>query len=327
MRLKEAAPGSSQGSRKARQGPAPVHKIGAERIVAHLTLHTFVRHLRSHRASRPREPSAYLFRRSEISLTTGRESARAHPRKNNSMENTEISWTDHTFNPWAGCTRVSPACENCYAENQTKRYGFVGWGPKAERRITGEATWRNPLTWNRRAARENTRFKVFCASWADVFEGRAELDEPRSRLWDLIEETPNLDWLLLTKRPENIMGMAPDHWQGAFPEHVWVGTTVESPDYYERIDHLRNVPASIRFLSMEPLLADCSDVPLDAVQWVIVGGESGPGHRPMQMEWLEGIAKQCDAQGAPLWVKQWFGARSGQRGPIPDELWRQQHPK
>jgi len=170
-------------------------------------------------------------------------------------ENSGIEWTDHTFNPWIGCTRVSPACDNCYAE--TLATGRLGreWGPHAARRRT--KTWGDPVRWNRQAEGATVRPRVFCASLADVFDNhRSILPEWRHDLWALIETTPNLDWLLLTKRPQNIAKMVPQRWMGdGFPPHVWTGTTVENQTEAERrIPHLLAVPARVRFLSCEPLL-------------------------------------------------------------------------
>lgn len=116
---------------------------------------------------------------------------------------TEIAWTDSTFNPWWGCQRVSPGCERCYAETFAKRVGLQVWGPKQERRFFGEKHWREPLRWNEQAAKAGARRRVFCASMADVFEERLDLAAARARLFGLIRLTPSLDWLLLTKRPEN----------------------------------------------------------------------------------------------------------------------------
>lgn len=140
-------------------------------------------------------------------------------------EHSSIEWTDHTFNPWWGCARVSPACEHCYAETFSKRLGQKIWGVRAERRFFGDPHWREPLKWDRRAAKIGERHRVFCGSMCDIFEDRRDLDVHRERLWRLMAETPNLDWLLLTKRPENVALMAP--WREPWPFNVWLGTTVE----------------------------------------------------------------------------------------------------
>lgn len=177
---------------------------------------------------------------------------------------TAIEWATHTFNPWTGCQKVSPACDHCYAEATAKRAPatFGGWGSHAERKRTSESYWRQPLLWNKRAAKEGTRPRVFCASMADVFDN-AVPEDWRIELWRLIRATPHLDWLLLTKRPQNIRKMLPselDHgrgnaWaDGPWP-NVWLGTTVENQaEADRRIPHLLAVPAAKRFLSCEPLL-------------------------------------------------------------------------
>jgi protein gp37 len=241
--------------------------------------------------------------------------------------NTSIAWCDHTFNPWHGCARVSPGCENCYAEAQGKRFG-TQWGTKADRRFFGEKHWQEPLKWNVTAANVGERRRVFCASMADVFEDRRDLDEPRARLWRLIEATPHLDWLLLTKRPENADKLAAGAAADCFgdgeamppvwPRNVWLGTTVEDQRRAdERIPHLLRVPAAVRFLSCEPLLqpVDLTPYLVDdlhrigraprmEIDWVIVGGESGPGARTFRLAWARSIVKQCRAAGTAVFVKQ-----------------------
>src|SRR5207245_7041240 len=152
-------------------------------------------------------------------------------------KNSSIEWTDHTFNPWWGCTKVSPACTNCYAEVWARRVGADVWGASSERRFFSEKHWQEPLKWNADATAMNRRKRVFCASMADVFESRHDLDDERAKLWNLIDATPSLDWLLLTKRPENIQLMAP--WKDIWPRNVWLGTTVENHMYAEtRLPHL-----------------------------------------------------------------------------------------
>jgi protein gp37 len=168
--------------------------------------------------------------------------------------NSKIQWTDHTFNPFIGCTKVSPGCEHCYAEAWAKRYGRAEWGPRAERVRTGASTWRQPLRWNAEAERTGKRPRVFCASLADVFDNRAP-DEWRVDLWRLIASTPALDWLLLTKRVVNVGAMVPPAWLDAWPAHVWLGITVTDQAEADRdIPLLLEMPAPVRFLSCEPLL-------------------------------------------------------------------------
>lgn len=178
------------------------------------------------------------------------------------MENSKIEWCDHTFSPWHGCIKISPGCQNCYALALDKRWGKDVWGPGPKRQRTSEANWRLPLQWNRRAEKEGRRYKVFCASMADVFERNDQLIDWRFELWDLIGQTPMLDWLLLTKRPENVLDMTPYQWHRAewggyqgWPANVWIGTSVENQEYADkRIPELLKIPAVVRFLSVEPLL-------------------------------------------------------------------------
>lgn len=225
-------------------------------------------------------------------------------------KNSHIEWTNHTFNPWWGCHKVSPACDNCYAETWAKRVGQTIWGQRAPRRFFGDTHWQEPLKWNRDAAAEGTRARVFCASMADVFECQAALKEARARLWSLIDKTPNLDWLLLTKRPQHVLSMAP--WGEDWPPNVWIGTSVENQRLAElRLPFLLAIPAAIRFLSCEPLLG-----PLDLrrwfnrpgyhpIDWVIAGGESGPQSRPMHPNWVLGLMHQCQSAKTPFHFKQW----------------------
>ena len=239
------------------------------------------------------------------------------------MGKTTIAWTHYSWNPWWGCTKVSTGCANCYAEAWDKRTGGSHWG-KSERRFFGEKHWREPLKWNEAARKAGERRRVFCASMADVFEDAPGLDEQRRKLWLLIHKTENLDWLLLTKRPENIERMYLDcyPWGSDPAPNVWLGTSVEDQDSAsERIPHLLKVPARVRFLSVEPLLRIVdlavagafvtNGVALrasrdsgDGVSWVIVGGESGPRARPCDVAWIRSIVEQCKAANVPCFVKQ-----------------------
>jgi protein gp37 len=232
------------------------------------------------------------------------------------VEKTKIEWTGtfddkgvlqrgFTFNPWIGCTKVSPACTNCYAETlMDTRYGRVEWGNGKPRSRTSDANWKLPLKWNREAAKNEIRRKVFCASLADVFD--AEVDQAwRNDLFALNRATPWLDWLTLTKRPENIPAMLPPDWGSGYP-NVWLGTSVESQKYAnERVPLLTAVPAVVHFLSVEPLLGPIRFNNLKGIEWVIVGGESGHGSRPMGKDWVIGIQEQLLAAGIPFFFKQW----------------------
>ena len=225
-------------------------------------------------------------------------------------ENSGIEWTHHTFNPWSGCTKVSPACDNCYAEGWAKRSGHVQWGARSDRRRT--KTWGNPVKWNRQAESEGVRYRVFCASLADVFDNHKSIkDEWRKDLWKLIEETPCLDWLLLTKRPQNIARFAPKQWiSNGFPANIWLGTTVENQEEADRrIPHLIQYPARVRFLSCEPILGPVFMAGhwLKNLHWVIVGGESGANYRPADASWFRLLRDQCEAADVPFLFKQWEG--------------------
>ena len=257
-------------------------------------------------------------------------------------ENTKIEWADHTFNPWTGCTKVGPGCDNCYAEGWAKRSGIVHWGTGAERRRTSESNWKQPIKWNAEAERLGLRYRVFCASLADVFDNEVPA-EWRADLFDLIASTPHLDWLLVTKRIGNVERMVMDALRTMFIRanqepptwpwaNVWLGITVVNQAEADRdIPKLLQVPAAVRFLSMEPLLGpvDLTDIspnrgdrPEDHfsalfdpdddqadtrhyVDWVIVGGESGPKARPMRPQWARDIRDQCKVAGVPFLFKQW----------------------
>ena len=216
-----------------------------------------------------------------------------------------IEWTDHTFNPWWGCVKVSPACAHCYAEAWSKRVGLDLWSEISPRRFFSEIHWNEPLTWDRAAARERVRRRVFCASMADVFEIRDDLISWRKKLWDLIERTPNLDWLLLTKRPENAQSAVP--WGKRWPSNVWLGTTVENQEWARRrIPYLAKTPAAVRFLSCEPLLGPLDLSPwVSSIHWVIVGGESGHHARPLDPMWVLAMRDQATSAGIAFHFKQW----------------------
>ena len=219
----------------------------------------------------------------------------------------KIEWTDHTFNPWWGCTKVSPACDHCYAEAWAKRVGYDIWSNGKPRRFLSEAYWLQPHRWNAQAARSQRRARVFCASMADVFEWKKGLSAWRQRLWKLVEETPSLDWLFLTKRPHLVKRLAP--WNTEWPANVWIGTTVESQRWVDkRLPHLVGIPARVRFLSCEPLLDQISLrgwLAPTAVNWVIAGGESGPNARPSDPAWFCSVKDQCLDHDTPFHFKQW----------------------
>jgi len=250
----------------------------------------------------------------------------------------KIEWCDHTFNPWIGCEKVSAGCEHCYAETLSNRYGWAEWGNGGTRKRTSVANWKKPIRWNKDIWREcvscgwrgsvkdidvrdgffcpacegqtkETRQRVFCASLGDVFEDRQELFEWRKDLLQLINKTPNLDWLVLTKRPENVTRMLEESTHNklsaeallAYMPNVWIGTSVENQEQADiRLPALLSIPAKKRFLSMEPLLGPVDfglfgTIPSEISSYyrlvyemldlVIVGGESGQSARPMNPKW------------------------------------------
>lgn len=233
-----------------------------------------------------------------------------------------ISWTNHTFNIVWGCTKLSPACQSCYAEAWAMRYG-VGWGPTAERRTFGEKHWLDPVRWARSAARRGVRERVFTSSMADVFEDHPVVANERMKLWSVIDATWHaIDYLVLTKRIDRVVdALAADGLPDDYLARrgVWLGTTVENQEWADRrIPHLLATPAAVRFLSVEPMLGPIN-LGLWRVErvnnfWVIVGGESGAKARPMHPDWARGVRDQCAAAGIPFLFKQW-----GEWAPISDD--------
>lgn len=229
------------------------------------------------------------------------------------MQNSGIEWTDHTFNPWIGCAKVSAECKYCYAETMAERFKHAEWGVNGTRRKTSKQNWAKPKQWNREAENTGKRFKVFCASMADVFEARADLDSMRTELFNLISECRNLDWLLLTKRPEKIRGMVPSGWLSEWPEHVWIGTSAGTQDTaVERLPELLQIPAKIRFVSAEPLLGPVDLTPwLGEISWVIGGGESGISARPMDAAWIRSLRDETKRANQAFFFKQWGQWQNG----------------
>ncbi|MBK3779849.1 phage Gp37/Gp68 family protein [Paraburkholderia aspalathi] len=229
-------------------------------------------------------------------------------------ETTGIGWTDSTFNQWLGCSPVSPGCDRCYAEALDHRTGGAHWGPHARPRMMSEDNWKKPLRWERNheefEATHGHRRRVFAGSMCDWADKNAP-EGQRDRLWDHIRATPHLDWQLLTKRAPNIVKYLPSDWGEGY-DNVWLGVTVENRKHgLPRLERLRDIPAKVRFLSVEPLLEDLGEMDLTNIDWVIVGGESGPGFRPMEVEWVETIRQQCEAQDVAFFFKQHGGYRPG----------------
>lgn len=237
-------------------------------------------------------------------------------------QNSSISWTTHTYNAWWGCTKVgnSPACDQCYAETWAKRTGFQIWGADAPRRYFGDKHWNDPLKWNREAEKLGERARVFCMSMGDWAEGRPEQAPHLERLWALIENTPWLDWLMLTKRPQLISKLCP-----ISGPRIWQGTTTETQAWLDlRWGHLKRVVSEIYWLSIEPLferivLPD-DFLALGKRGWVIVGGESGSHARPMNPEWARSLRDQCRDAGVPFHMKQMSGRTKEALAAIPEDL-------
>lgn len=260
------------------------------------------------------------------------------------MQNSKIEWTNNTFNPWWGCTNISPACDHCYAEMMaTVRAQMFAkiweieiagtiWGKDAPRLIIPTmAHWMEPLAWNRRAKRTGIRERVFCASMCDVMErneyvgsyvpghvhsdrfffrpDELTLTHAREALWKLIEATPDLDWLLLTKRPQEYSKFLPKTWLKDPRPNVWLMTTCESQEFVWRIKEILKVPAVVHGVSLEPLVGPVA-LPEELLTlkngaWVITGGESGRKSRPSQPDWFRNLRDQCVAAGVPFHFKQW----------------------
>lgn len=224
-------------------------------------------------------------------------------------DKTAIEWTDATWNPWQGCTKVSPGCKHCYMYTGKLRYGQ---DPAIV--VRSKTTFRDPLKWTRPQ-------RVFTCSWSDFFHEAADLWRPEA--WDIIKQTPHLTYQILTKRPQRIPACLPPLWSSGWP-NVWLGVSVENARYTSRIALLQRVPAVVRFLSVEPLLGPIPHMPLDGIHWVIVGGESGPRHRPIKREWVTDIREQCLTAGVPFFFKQWGGItpKSGGRH-LDGRVWNQ----
>ena len=256
------------------------------------------------------------------------------------MGKSKISWTDYTFNPWIGCTKVSAGCVNCYAErdNKHRQWNKAGWGKGVPRHRTSETNWKKPYHWNKLAKEKGVRYKVFCASLADLFDNEVPINW-RTDALAVIDETENLDWLLLTKRPETVMENVLFSWTKSWPEHVWMGVTTENQEQANiRCNHLLNIQARIRFLSCEPLLS-CIDFRraslnviykdksrptysgfIRQINWVIVGGESGKENRHMNPVWARDILEQCQESNTAFFMKQMSGNTKALREAIPEDL-------
>lgn len=240
-----------------------------------------------------------------------------------------IGWCTHTWNPWQGCIKVSPGCKFCYMYRDKARYG-----QDPTKVVRSKTTFRDPLKWNDPAF-------VFTCSWSDFFI--AEADEWRGDAWNIIRQTPHLTYQILTKRPERIIDHLPSDWGEGWP-NVWVGVSAENQATAdERIPELLRIPAAMRWVSAEPLLGDVNLLnamcgydkqgyrkPLltnTKLDWVVIGGESGPERRDMDMAAFTSVVEQCQRGNVPVFVKQDSALHSGRQGRIPDALWLKQFPR
>jgi protein gp37 len=237
-------------------------------------------------------------------------------------ETSGISWTDATFNPWIGCTRVSPACDHCYAARDNERRKWVAdWGTGVPRRRT--KTWGDPVKWNRKAQATGYRPRVFCASLADVFDN--EVDQSwRDDLWQLIRETPNLRWMLLTKRIGNASKMLPLAWDSGAYEHVGLMATLANQEEWDRdYRKLADLPMAWRGVSAEPLLGPIV-IGSAWPDWIITGGESGPVRRALDINAVRLMRDQCVRRNIAFHHKQNGGLRGKDGGCLIDGVeWKQ----
>ena len=212
------------------------------------------------------------------------------------MKTTKIEWTDKTWNPITGCTKYSAGCAHCYAETMSRRLHAMGVAKyQREFELTlHEDNLQEPLSWRK-------AHNIFVCSMSDLFHEKVPF-EFIDKVMATIRQTPQHRYQILTKRAER---MAEYFETRAVPENVWVGVTVEAESSKQRIDCLRQIPASVHFLSCEPLLESLGQIDLKGIEWVIVGGESGPQARPMKEEWVLDIMSQCERQGASFFFKQW----------------------
>lgn len=268
----------------------------------------------------------------EIEANMNHEGTKTRRKKEILMgEKTGISWCDHTFNPWIGCTKVSAGCANCYAERDNQRYRWVeGWGKGAPRRLTSDANWKKPFQWAKAAQEARVPRRVFCASLADVFDDEVP-QEWREELWSLMGMASQgnvwthaekgrfallagLEWLVLTKRPENIEKMLPPNWIQFPPKCLRIGVTCEDQANGDRrMEELLSVWSGPNFISYEPALGPlsvaryieaCDGACVPWIDWVICGCESGPGARAMDVNWARSLRDECHEAKVPFFLKQ-----------------------
>ena len=225
-------------------------------------------------------------------------------------KDTEISWTDHTVNPWIGCFKISAECRNCYAEVMESRYQRAEWGRTSPRYFTKNAE-KQARSFNRAAQRDGVRRKVFCASMSDFFEDNESLIQTRKHWWNVIKELNQLDWLVLTKRADKIQQFLPEDFTEGQYTHVNLGVSVGVQSSTPRLNHLRKIPdwGGLRWVSMEPLLESLKGVNLTNIDWAIVGGETTVGNTftPMLDQWVIEVQEACQKHGTTFFFKQTAG--------------------
>ena len=234
--------------------------------------------------------------------------------------NSKIEWTEATWNPVAGCTMISPGCSNCYAMRLAPRLAAMGQDKyRGTTRISGRRTkWNGTVKTHVPSLEIPRRWKrgrlIFVNSMSDLFHDKVPVAFIEA-VFNVIWDTPQHTFQILTKRSQRLEALAD---KLSWPANVWMGVSVESKKFFERIDCLRRTPARVRFLSLEPLLGPLDNLALDGIHWVIAGGESGPGARPMKAEWVESIRDQCLANAVPFHFKQWGGANKHKTGRLLD---------
>lgn len=230
----------------------------------------------------------------------------------------DIEWTDATWNPVSGCKIVSPGCSNCYAMRMASRLQAMGH-PSYQgvvRKTGGRPKWTGTIHLNESVLEAPLRWraprKIFVNSMSDLFQDGVP-EEFIVRVWDVMLRAKHHVFQILTKRPENMLRIVSKHGL-AVQSNIWLGTSVESATYRDRINCLRNVPAAIRFISFEPLIGGVGRMNLSGIHWAIVGGESGPKARPMKIEWVDTIERECRRQNVAFFFKQWGGVNKKATG-------------
>ena len=252
-------------------------------------------------------------------------------------QNSKIEWTDHTANLWHGCTKVHEGCDNCYACSLSKRYGREIWGNDKPRNAV-DSVWKDLIKFQKDALKDNVKRMVFVGSMMDIFEkpmpivkfnglpfnvfngierGDFTTDDLRQYFFNnIVSDCPNLIFLLLTKRPSNINKYIPESWKLNPPSNVMFGTSPVNQSTFNTLVPQLNQVNGKRFLSIEPLLGKIENIDLTGIDWVIVGGESGPKSRPIEENWVLHIRDYCQSQNIPFFFKQWGGVHKKKTGKL-----------